>query len=93
MPRTRTLTTRTRRGRHPAGLCPENTEFIGFKGCVTIGFRCVVKYWEVGPAQELTYDYTGIGSEIKVRGELSKEMDIRNYHAKGPVTCTKVYYK
>jgi len=60
---------------------------------VTIGFRCVVKYWEVGPAQELTYDYTGIGSEIKVRGELSKEMDIRNYHAKGPVTCTKVYYK
>jgi len=52
-----------------------------------------VKYWEVGPAQELTYDYTGIGSEIKVRGELSKEMDIRNYQAKGPVTCTKVYYK
>ncbi len=80
-------------GTPPNCHCPENTEFVGYKGCVTIGFRCVVKYWEVGPAQDLTYDYTGIGDEIKVRGELSKEMDLRKYHAKGPVTCTKVYYK
>lgn len=80
-------------GTPPNCHCPENTEFVGYKGCVTVGFRCVVKYWEVEPAQDLTYDYTGIGDEITVRGELSKQMDLRNYHAKGPVTCTKVYYK
>jgi hypothetical protein len=80
-------------GTPPDCHCPEGTEFLGYKGCVTTGFKCVVKYWEVGPAQDLTYDYTGIGSEIQVRGELSKEMDLRKYHAKGPVTCTKVYYR
>lgn len=79
-------------GTPPNCHCPENTEFVGYKGCVTIGFRCVVKYWEVGPAQDLTYDYTGSGTEIEVRGRLSQDMDLRHYHAKGPVTCTKVYY-
>ncbi len=81
-------------GTPPNCKCPEGTEFLGYKGCVTVKYDCHTDNVVKKDGGYLGQGYTYVlyaSNENEARAKFFQSVDDKGWKVNAPVSCKKVF--